>query len=203
VKFKEPAPKEFEINDSLEFIVQSDTPVNKLRARVFWERKKDLIARAEHAPVKGCVYYPSFVVPFQSANGEIKFAWQFRAYFLKQVSDDAFENQPYTVVLEKDGPVSPEEFRLYPKDVEAYFQSGQEIVVIAPPSLQSGARATVEEVRSTRIRESQNVLNRAQGPESPPAEEKCIVVKTRQVAAKESTGELAELLLESCRTLAQ
>ena len=80
VKFIEPPIREFQINDSLHFHIQTDIPPDKLRARVFWGRKQELVGRVQNAPAKSCVYFPSFVIQFDSANGEVKFGWQFKAY---------------------------------------------------------------------------------------------------------------------------
>jgi len=196
VTFSEPPVREFDINDSLLLHIKTDVPFNKLQARVFWGTKAGLIDRAKSAPAKSCVYYPSFVVPFQSSNGGVRFGWQFQPYFLKQVSDDRFDNQVYTVVLEKRATQVVKEFRLYPKDVELYFQSGQEIVVIAPPGLQAGARAVVARVKEIKAIEVQQASKGGPGtPTAPRAE--CIVVKTRHVA----TANLIEVLVKSCGEL--
>ncbi|HLM82218.1 MAG TPA: hypothetical protein VK302_16565 [Terriglobales bacterium] len=200
VTFNEPSPREFEINDSLHFHIQSDTPVDKLRARVFWGQKQDLIDRARNAPTKSCVYYSSFVIRFAGSNGEANFGWQFNYYSLQQVSDEAFDNQAYTVVLEKDGPTTAEQFRLSPKDVEKYFQSGQEIVLIAPAALRSGARDKVENVRRIKAKESQNASTGvSHAVAAGPVEEGCIVVETKHVAS----AAVSELLLESCGNIGQ
>ena len=198
VVFNEPSPREFEINDSLHFHLRSSIPVSQLRARVFWESKRELIDRARNAPPRSCVYYPSFVFGFESANGEVKFGWQFKDYSLRQIGDGALGNQVYTVVLERVSPSTVEQFNLYPKDVEHYFQSGQEIVLIAPPSLQSGAKATVERIKKIKNEEARTAIRNAPQRAHPSAEEACIVVNTHHTLTS-----AAELVVESCATLGQ
>jgi hypothetical protein len=195
VAFLEPPLREFEVNDNLHLHLQSDTPFDKLRARVFRGSKKDLIARARNAPSGSCVSYPSFLVRYASSNGEVKFGWQFNYYFLNQKSDDGFDNQTYTVVLEKDGPSTIDSFSLIPPSVKTYFRSGQEIELIAPPALQSGAHAKVVDFKKAMER-SEASRNASTGNVGTPVAVPCITIRTKQVA----NTAVPELVLESCST---
>lgn len=205
VTFQEPSIKVFNLNKQLELQFQSNIPASELRARVFWGGKDELKARAKHAPAGACAYYSSFLINYASENGEVKFGWWFKPYSLKQVSDQDFDNQVYTVVLERARGPKLEAFRLYQKDVDNYFDHGQEIVVVAPQGLKSGANSTVQEVRRIQLASSGNAQNPNPGRHpflTPPhGPEGCIVVKTLRAAGAsdpqlESPTE--QLVLESC-----
>jgi len=193
VRFIEPSVREFDADDNLHLHIQSDTPYEKLQVRVFWGSKKDLIDRAKNKPPQSCVYYPSFVKPYASSNGEVRFGWQFSYIFLDQKSDDGFGNQTYTVVPEIYSTTQIDDFRLSPRGAKEYFQSGQEIVLIAPPELQSHAAVKVAKAKqSVAVSDASRTKTTTvvAGPE-----EGCIMIKTKRAP----NALVSELLLESCR----
>jgi hypothetical protein len=156
VTFNEPPVKIFNINEPLRLDLSSSVDPKQLRARIFWGSKQELIEKAKNSHAGVCVYYPSFTVGYSSRNGEVTFGWVFQPYSLRQTADDGFDNQSYTVVLElANSAASVDDFRLSPKDVDSYFSSGQDIVLVAPPSLHSGAASLVGKVQMIRASEIQ------------------------------------------------
>lgn len=141
VTFHEGPVKQFELNQSLRLQIDSTIPAKQLQVRVFAGRKKELIAKVKDAPKGTCVRYSARVFGYKTGNGETEFEWTLSQQDLRGDSVNGFGNAVYTVVLEKAGAAYVGDFRLYRKDVERYFQAGQEIVLIAPEPLREGTRA--------------------------------------------------------------
>jgi hypothetical protein len=196
IKFSDPDKKTFNLNEQLALHFHADVPKSKLRARVFWESKADLIEKAKSAPPRSCVPYPSFVAGPAGENGAVKFSWFFNPSNLKPVKgrDDAFENQVYTIVLEGTDKPEIDDWRMSPRDVEDYFNKGLEIVVVADERLRSGAKNEVAKVMQKDV---------PQGPSTGAARivaarnptENCIVIRT--VPAPGSST--AQLVGERCQ----
>jgi hypothetical protein len=198
VIFDEPPTKVFNVNQELRLTFASNTDPSKLRARIFWGSKSELTDRAKQNQSGVCVYYSSFVVAFSSRNGEVTFAWVFRPYSLKQIGDDGFDNQPYTVVLEAANSSNISEFRLTPKDAASYFASGQDIVLVAPPQLHSGAKSLVRDVQSIRASETR-LPSRGSGGAISLGDKthSCLIVTTEHVA---DSGEAESLKTVACES---
>jgi hypothetical protein len=186
VAFQEPPMKVFNMNEQLELQFNSDIPARELRARVFWGSKEELKERARNIPHGACAYYPTFIVNFASSNGEVKFGWGFSPYWLKQVSQQAFDNQVYTIVLEKARVPKLDNFRLYAKDVDNYFDRGQQIVIVAPPELKSGAEKAVERVRAIQVASTSTAPPERGREGQDEASQRCILITTARVLPLDS-----------------
>jgi len=204
---------QFKVNQHLQLkFIANGIGKEKLGARLFRGHIEDLLKQAHTASSQTCLDFPSYFFSYDkpAGGGYVWFQGDFVLDFLQPRDDGGYKDEVWTVVLEEQNAVS--RFRPFPKDknIEAYFRSGHEIVVLCTEHCEAGFRAWLQNKFEGDKAAGRTTVSAAQAPAAPPpvtaAKLDCIHIRTVPVskaASEEPVSVVAQLIPEPCTAVGQ